>query len=69
VLEKLSKNVKITLSILFCFIGLVLITYTYFDGIKSNLFNQKNYLTSSLNFLPAEKAGTVLAAIFKGAPV
>ncbi len=41
-LEKLSKNVKITLSILFCFIGLVLITYTYFDGIKSNLFNQKN---------------------------
>lgn len=41
-LERLSKNVKITLSILFCFIGLVLITYTYFDGIKSNLFNQKN---------------------------
>ncbi|MDE6142398.1 MAG: sortase [Bacilli bacterium] len=41
-LKKLSKNVKITLSILFCFIGLVLITYTYFDGIKSNLFNQKN---------------------------
>lgn len=41
-LEKLSKNVKITLSILFCFIGLVLVTYNYFDGIKSNLFNQKN---------------------------
>ncbi len=41
-LERLSKNVKITLSILFCFIGLVLITYTYFDGIKNNLFNQKN---------------------------
>lgn len=41
-LERLSKNVKITLSILFCFIGLALITYTYFDGIKSNLFNQKN---------------------------
>ena len=29
----------------------------------------QNYFTSSLNFLPAEKAGTVLAAIFKGAPV
>ena len=28
-----------------------------------------NYLTSSLNFLPAENAGTVLAAIFKVAPV
>lgn len=41
-LERLSKNVKITLSILFCFVGLVLLTYTYFDGIKSNLFNQKN---------------------------
>ncbi len=29
----------------------------------------KSYFTSSLNFLPAEKAGTVFAAIFKGAPV
>ena len=28
-----------------------------------------NYFTSSLKFLPAEKAGTVFAAIFKGAPV
>ena len=33
------------------------------------LFVKWNYLTSSLNFLPAEKAGTVLAAIFKAAPV
>ena len=31
--------------------------------------NKKNYLTNSLNFLPAEKAGTVLAAIFNSAPV
>ena len=30
---------------------------------------QINYLTSSLNFLPAVNAGTVLAAIFKAAPV
>ena len=29
----------------------------------------KNYFTNSLNFLPAEKAGTVLAAIFNTAPV
>lgn len=41
-LRKLSKNVKITLSILFIFIGLVLISFTYFSGIKSNLFNYKN---------------------------
>lgn len=34
-----------------------------------NSFEQENYLTSSLNFLPAENAGTVLAAIFKAAPV
>ena len=29
----------------------------------------KNYFTSSLNFLPAEKAGTVLAAILISLPV
>ena len=28
-----------------------------------------NYLTASLNFLPAENAGTVLAAIFNSLPV
>lgn len=41
-LRKLSKNVKITLSILFIFIGIALISFTYFSGIKSNLFNYKN---------------------------
>ena len=41
-LKRLSKDVKITLSILLCFAGLILIFYTYFDGIKTNLFNQKN---------------------------
>ena len=41
-LKKLSKNAKITISILFVFIGLVLITFDYFSGIKNNLFNQKN---------------------------
>ena len=40
--ERLSKNTKITLSILFCFIGLVLISFTYFDGIKREVFNNKN---------------------------
>ena len=30
---------------------------------------QRNYLTSSLNDLPADQAGTVLAAIFNSLPV
>lgn len=41
-LRRLSKNVKITLSILLIFIGIALISLTYFSGIKSNLFNYKN---------------------------
>ena len=41
-LRNLSKNAKITLSILFSFIGLVLITYTYFDTIKNNVYNDMN---------------------------
>lgn len=41
-LERLSKNAKITLSILFCIIGIGLLSYTYFDTIKSNLYNEKN---------------------------
>lgn len=41
-LKKLSKNAKITISILFIFVGLVLISYNYFDGIKHNLFNYQN---------------------------
>lgn len=41
-LKKQSKNAKITLSILFIFIGLVLISFNYFDGIKNNMFNDKN---------------------------
>ncbi len=41
-LRKLSKNVKITLSILLIFIGIILISFTYLSGIKSNLFNYKN---------------------------
>lgn len=41
-LERLSKSAKITLSILFCLIGAILISYTYFDTIKNNLYNEKN---------------------------
>ena len=41
-LRKLSKNAKITLSILFIFTGLVLMTYTYFDTIKKNVYNDMN---------------------------
>lgn len=40
--RKQSKNAKITLSVLFAFIGIVLISYTYFAGIKNNLFNHQN---------------------------
>ncbi len=41
-LRKLSKNASITLSILFAFMGLCLLCYTYFDTIKENLFYEKN---------------------------
>ena len=41
-LKKLSKNAKITLSILFILAGLILVSYNYFAGIKSNLFNHQN---------------------------
>ena len=40
--RKQLKNAKITLSILFTLAGLCLIFYSYFAGIKSNLFNYKN---------------------------
>jgi len=40
--ERLAKNTKITLSILFCFIGLILVFFTYFDTIKREVFNRKN---------------------------
>lgn len=41
-LKKQSKNAKITLSILFIFIGLCLISFNYFDSIKNDVFNEKN---------------------------
>ena len=41
-LEKYHKNAKITLSILFIFAGIGLISYTYFDSIKSNVYNEMN---------------------------
>lgn len=41
-LEKYHKNAKITLSILFIFAGIGLLTYTYFDSIKSNVYNEMN---------------------------
>lgn len=40
--ERQSKNVNVTISILLIFIGLFLVTFNYFSGIKSNLFNKKN---------------------------
>ena len=41
-LERLSKNAKITLSILFCFIGIFLLTFTYFDTQKHKVFDNEN---------------------------
>ena len=41
-LERYHKNAKITLSILFIFAGIGLISYTYFDSIKSNVYNEMN---------------------------
>ena len=54
-LEKLQKNAKITLTILFIFIGIVLLSYNYLGSIKSNLFNEKNIeLLSQQIELPEE---------------
>lgn len=36
------KNAKILLSILFTLIGLIMIFYNYFAGVKNNVFNHKN---------------------------
>ena len=41
-LERLSKNAKITLSILFCFIGLCFLTSTYFSSMKGKVFDNEN---------------------------
>lgn len=41
-LEKLSKNAKITLGILLLFLGISCLLFTYFKTIKSNIFNEKN---------------------------
>ena len=54
-LEKLQKNAKITLSILFIFIGIALLSYNYLGSIKSNLFSEKNIeLLSQQIELPEE---------------
>lgn len=41
-LGKLSKNAKITLSILLVLLGFSLIAFNYFDTIKHNVFNNQN---------------------------
>lgn len=41
-LEKLSKNAKVTLGILLLFLGISCLLFTYFKTIKSNIFNEKN---------------------------
>jgi len=39
---KLQRNTKITLSILFISLGIILLTYNYFGSIKSDVYNEKN---------------------------
>lgn len=41
-LRKLSKNAKVSLSVLIIFFGIIFVTFTYFKTIKTNLFNEKN---------------------------
>ena len=41
-LEKLSKNAKVTLGILLLFLGIGCLSFTYFKTIKSNIFKEKN---------------------------
>ena len=41
-LRNLSKNAKITISVLFAFMGLCLIGYTHFDTMKVKVFDNKN---------------------------
>lgn len=57
-LRKLSKDVKLTLSILFILIGIILIFSNYFISIKKDLFNRKNieYMTTlvELTEIPEE---------------
>lgn len=56
-LKNTQKNTKISLSILFIFVGLFLISFNYFQGIKSNLYDRKNYELSeyiSLTEVPEE---------------
>lgn len=58
-LKKLQKNTKITLSILFIFIGLFLISFNYLGNIKSNLFNEKNIEMMSNTITLQEEVQTV----------
>ena len=53
--SKLQKNAKITLSILFIFIGLFLLSYNYLGSKKSELFTEKNIkLVEQQVILPEE---------------
>lgn len=56
---RLQKNAKITLSILFIIIGIILITFNYFGTIKSNLFNEKNIELYEQNIILPEELETV----------
>ena len=40
--SKLQKNAKITLSILFCFIGVFLLSLTYLQSMKNKVFDNEN---------------------------
>lgn len=61
-LKRLSKNAKITLSILFILIGISLISYNYFDGIKQNLFNHENIKLMEQSINMEEEVEEILEA-------
>ena len=57
--SRLQKNAKITLSILFIIIGIILLTWNYFGSIKSNLFNEKNIQLMEQSITLPEELETV----------
>lgn len=64
--RKQLKNAKITLSILFTLLGICLLFYSYFAGIKSNLFNYKNIKLMEQQVLITEELGEINQSDLEG---
>lgn len=61
-LKKLSKNAKITLSILFILVGIFLVSYNYFDTIKHNVFNHQNIRLMEQTIVIGEELEEIIEA-------